>query len=94
MSANKKRNDNILRPSGYIEYYLASLSESKKSNLRQKRLSAILKEFHCPPKIFFYLDKLIKMLPCLLRSLITLYRVSQQHLWTFHEKFCFSKCFL
>lgn len=57
MSANKKRNDNILRPSGYIEYYLASLSESKKSNLRQKRLSAILKEFHCPPKIFFYLDK-------------------------------------
>ena len=23
MSANKKRNDNILRPSGYTEYYLA-----------------------------------------------------------------------
>ena len=61
MSANKKRNDNILRPSGYTEYYLAhdlaSLSESKKSNLRQKTLLAILKELQCPPKISFYLDK-------------------------------------
>ena len=81
MSANKKRNDNILRPSGYTEYYLAhdlaSLSESEKSNLRQKRLSAILKEFHCPPKLYFIL---IKMLPCLMRILIIWYRVNQQHL--------------
>ena len=69
MSANKKRNDNILRPSGYTEYYLAydlaSVSESNDSNLGQKRLSAIFKEFHYTPKLSFIL---IKILHCFLLS--------------------------